>query len=189
MFSANLTAEYKGIGEEFLQEDLPIRKRSDKDVEKMNYEGVLIGQSKELIGKNKELTKELKAIKQNIASLANTQSRSHIESTGALIQQIEIAKETIERLTNENDSLRQALRTEQGIRTARKNEVVTLEEKLKRIEKEMKRCEDTRYNLSVDIQTLQSNIQRLTQKLNQSEQLCQSYVGLFKRAGLLMNSK
>eukprot|EP00826_Nyctotherus_ovalis_P014525 TRINITY_DN14058_c0_g1_i1.p1 TRINITY_DN14058_c0_g1~~TRINITY_DN14058_c0_g1_i1.p1 ORF type:complete len:142 (+),score=28.25 TRINITY_DN14058_c0_g1_i1:659-1084(+) len=135
------------------------------------------------------MAKELKAVKEKLAELIHSPDFNHIENAEKLKDQIEIAKETIEKLSDENELLRQALKSEQKTRVARTNELVALKDRLKKIQKDMKRCEDTRYNLSVDIQTLQANIQRLTQKLGQSEQLCQMYVGLFRKAGFSVSSK
>lgn len=170
-------------------ESVSSRKYSEKDVGKVSCEETLVSWSKELTGKNREMAKELKAVKEKLAELIHSPDLNHIENAEKLKDQIEIAKEAIERLSDENDLLRQALKSEQRTRVARSNELVALKDRLKKIQKDMKRCEDTRYNLSVDIQTLQANIQRLTQKLGQSEQLCQLYVGLFRKAGFSISTK
>lgn len=142
--------------------------------------------SKELVGKNRKMAKELKDIKQTLADLLNSQNFNHIEAEEKLKDQIEVARETIGRLSSENTLLRQALRTEQRKKQRKKSEVAVLEEELRVIEREMEHCEDTRYSLSVDMQTLQSNIRKLTHKLAQSEQL---YLALFKKTECLFSSK
>ena len=173
------------------QENLATQKSSG--IAKVDYNEILTNQNKELIGKNRKLTKELLSIKQNLANLIS--SSNHIntrEQSGTLKEEIEIlhkerdiAEKTIERLSNENNLLKQALKMEQRMKVERNNKVIVLEKKLETTEREMKQCEDTRYNLSLDIHTLHFSIQKLTQKLSLSEQL---YITLSKKAETILNS-
>lgn len=94
---------------------------------------------------------------------------------------MESAKIAIEKLSHENNLLKQALEKEQKGKITKNEEVISLEEKLKKVEKEMKRCNDIRYNLSVDVQILQSNLQKLKQKLTESEKTCQEYISFFNK--------
>eukprot|EP00826_Nyctotherus_ovalis_P053235 TRINITY_DN6885_c0_g1_i7.p1 TRINITY_DN6885_c0_g1~~TRINITY_DN6885_c0_g1_i7.p1 ORF type:complete len:182 (-),score=30.11 TRINITY_DN6885_c0_g1_i7:159-704(-) len=152
----------------------------------MEADEMWVKKSRELIGKNRKMAKELKDIRQTLADLVNSQNFNHIEVEEKLKDQIEIARGTIERLSSENILLRQALKTEQRTKQRKNSEVIVLEEELKVIEREMEHCEDTRYSLSVDIQTLQSNIRKLTHKLAQSEQL---YLALFKKTECFFSNK
>lgn len=112
------------------------------------------------------MAKELKQMKVELKTLKN---KVDIKSYSELKQEIKSANDIIERLSNENNLLKQGLEKEQRLRSIKNEKIVMLEEVLQRTEREMKQCEEARYKLSVDVQTLQTNIQKLSDKLTESE--------------------
>ncbi len=59
-----------------------------------------------------------------------------------------------------------------------------LQEKLRTTEKQMEECEDTKYRLSVDIQTLQLNTQRLNQRIKEGNEMYELCAGFLKKNGI-----
>ena len=173
---------FTGKSEENEGELAEIKQKLEEHVaekEKTNKEdNAITTKNKELLDINTGLIRELKYIKQQLDNLRTPQNFTHIEKPK---ENTNITKDVVEKLERENDLLRRALKAEQNNKVARSNEIVVLKENLREIEKKMKKCEDTRYNLSVDIQILQSNIQRLTLNFNKSKQYYQSFINLFNK--------
>ena len=120
------------------------------------------------------MAKELKTIKAEVEKFTKNSSQVSIIDYNALVEELKGAKNNIERLMNENNLLKISLEDAQNNRVMQNKTIMALEEKLKRMEKNMKHCEDTRYKLSIDIQALQSNMQRLSKKLLESDSVYQS---------------
>ena len=148
------------------RENLIIQKCKEEVDSVISYNKNLKNSNADLIVKNKQLCNELKEIKNKLVEKIID------------IKEIPESKREIdaEKILNENSLLKQALVKEQSIRIAKTKAIIVLEEKLTKLENEIKKCESIRYRLSIDIQTLQSNFQKLTVKFNEQERINQIYL-------------
>ena len=90
--------------------------------------------------------------------------------------------------TCENKLLKEAIEREQNERLQQSRDMSELIEKLKLTEVQMHTSEDIRYKLSIDIQTLQLSIQRLTKKLNANSLICEMCTDFLQKNGVLATS-
>ena len=152
----------------------------------IKYNDYLKNQNLDLISKNNLMSQELKEIRKKLKKIVTEKPQDQICHL-PLEEEKKIAKITIEKLSNENNLLKRALEKEQVFRIEKNKQILSLEEKLKITEQEMKKSEEIRYNLSVDIQTLQSNMQKLTEKLNDLENFSQTHINNFDDGDSVVN--